>query len=486
MTNAPNPGPRHFPVQLLVEGRPCLVVGGKRVALRRVRRLLEGAARVVVVAPEADPGIEALARDGRLEWRPREFRPSDVRGMEFVFCALESVEVNEAVVAAARKAPGRPIVAANDRAWRCGDMTVPALFDHGAFTVTVSSSARAGHRAREVRDRLRRFCIQEGCREGGKSEGGVSMGFPETRLRRLRSTPSIRRMMAQPAIPPTRLIQPLFVIDGRRKREPIPTLPGAARVSVDMLEKEMRPAAQAGVGAFLFFGVPEAKDPTGSGSHDDDGLVPKALRVAAKAYPEAVLITDVCLCAYTDHGHCGIIRDGYVDNDPSIEALGAMSVAHARAGAHIVAPSAMMDGQVRAIRGALDGHGFERTLIMSYSTKFSSALYGPFRDAAKSAPSFGDRKTYQAPYDDAEQAVRESLLGEWPALEPERAALLLGALERALGVAGGTPVLLASGDVRRAVRLLVAPRWPRLQVLSYDELPPEQPVRPVGRLELAA
>jgi len=238
------------------------------------------------------------------------------------------------------------------------------------------------------------------------------MGFPQTRLRRLRSTPALRRMLAMPALPPARLIYPVFLVDGKKRREPINSLPGQARVSVDMLEKELAPAAEAGVGGFLFFGVPEDKDPTGTGACKDDGLVPKALRVAAKAYPDQVLFTDVCLCEYTDHGHCGIIKGREVDNDLSIEALGKMAVTHADAGAHVVAPSAMMDGQVAAIRKALDASDHKATLILSYSTKFASALYGPFREAAKSAPAFGDRRGYQAPYDDVNQAVRESLEDE--------------------------------------------------------------------------
>ncbi|MBI5500109.1 MAG: porphobilinogen synthase [Deltaproteobacteria bacterium] len=238
------------------------------------------------------------------------------------------------------------------------------------------------------------------------------MGFPETRMRRLRSTPSLRRMLAAPAVPPARLIYPVFLIDGAKRREPIASLAGQARVSIDMLEQELLPAAEAGVGGVLFFGVPEDKDPGGTGACRDDGLVQQALRVTAKAYPDLVRFTDVCLCEYTDHGHCGILKGRELDNDLSIEALGRMAVSHAGAGAHVVAPSAMMDGQVRAIRGALDAAEFKNTLILSYSTKFASALYGPFREAANSAPAFGDRRGYQAPYDDVNQALRESLLDE--------------------------------------------------------------------------
>jgi porphobilinogen synthase len=238
------------------------------------------------------------------------------------------------------------------------------------------------------------------------------MGFPQTRMRRLRQTPSLRKMLAAPAIPPARLIYPIFLVDGKKRREPIASMAGQARVSIDLVEKELARAAEAGVGGFLFFGVPEDKDAKGSGAFRDDGLIQKAVRVAAKAYPDQVLFTDVCLCEYTDHGHCGIMKGKELDNDLSIEALGRMAVSHAAAGAHVVAPSAMMDGQVGAIRRALDGAGSKNTLILSYSTKFASALYGPFREAAKSAPAFGDRRGYQAPYDDVNQAIRESLLDE--------------------------------------------------------------------------
>ena len=238
------------------------------------------------------------------------------------------------------------------------------------------------------------------------------MGFPDTRMRRLRSTPSLRRMMAAPALPPARLIYPVFLVDGTKKREPISSLAGQARVSIDMLEKELLPAAEAGVGGVLFFGVPEHKDADGSGAYRDDGLVQQAVRVTAKAYPDLVRFTDVCLCEFTDHGHCGIMKDRELDNDLSIEALGRMAASHAAAGAQVVAPSAMMDGQVAAIRRALDAGGHKNTLILSYSTKFASALYGPFREAAHSAPAFGDRRGYQAPYDDVNQAIRESLLDE--------------------------------------------------------------------------
>ena len=238
------------------------------------------------------------------------------------------------------------------------------------------------------------------------------MGFPDTRMRRLRSTPSLRRMFAAPALPPARLIYPVFLVDGTKKREPITSLAGQARVSVDMLEKELLPAAEAGVGGVLFFGVPEHKDADGSGAYRDDGLVQQAVRATAKAYPDLVRFTDVCLCEFTDHGHCGIMKDRELDNDLSIEALGRMAASHAAAGAQVVAPSAMMDGQVAAIRRALDAGGHKNTLILSYSTKFASALYGPFREAANSAPAFGDRRGYQAPYDDVNQAIRESLLDE--------------------------------------------------------------------------
>jgi porphobilinogen synthase len=235
---------------------------------------------------------------------------------------------------------------------------------------------------------------------------------PETRPRRNRRTAGLRALAAETTLPPGKLILPVFVVPGSQREEPIPSMPGVSRFSADLLARRL---ARAHVSAVLFFGVPgkESKDETGSAALREDGLVPDAVRAIKKERPDLVVITDVCLCAYTTHGHCGVLSaSGEADNDQTLVLLARMAEAHAAAGADLVAPSAMMDGQVRAIRGKLDGSGFIDTGIMSYAAKFASAFYGPFRDAAGSAPAFGDRRAYQLPPSNRREAVRDALLDE--------------------------------------------------------------------------
>jgi porphobilinogen synthase len=204
------------------------------------------------------------------------------------------------------------------------------------------------------------------------------------------------------------LIYPLFIIEGTGIREEIASMPGIFRISPDNVDAEIDELKSLGIGAVILFGIPAAKDSVGSGGYDDEGIVQKAIRVIKAHDPEFYVITDVCLCEYTDHGHCGIVLDdGTVDNDATLQLLAKTAVSHARAGADMVAPSDMMDGRVAAIRYALDEAGFATTPIMAYSAKYSSAYYGPFREAADSAPSFGDRKTYQMDYANSEEALRE-------------------------------------------------------------------------------
>lgn len=236
------------------------------------------------------------------------------------------------------------------------------------------------------------------------------MRFPEVRLRRLRRTPAIRRLFDVPPPPPSKFIWPVFVVEGEGRREPIAAMPGQNRLSVDELLRALEPVAAQGVGGVLLFGQTEgAKDAGGSGACDERGVVQRAIPAIKRAFPELVVMTDVCLCAYTEHGHCGPLdRQGQVDNDAAIGLLARVAVSHAAAGADAVAPSAMMDGQVQAIREALDENAFGQTLLMAYSTKFASSMYGPFRDAENSAPSSGDRKGYQASYGNLRAALRES------------------------------------------------------------------------------
>ncbi|OVE73418.1 hypothetical protein BVX94_03895 [bacterium B17] len=239
--------------------------------------------------------------------------------------------------------------------------------------------------------------------------------FPQARLRRLRLNEPLRRMLDTPVPGPEKFIWPVFVTDGEGKREPIEAMPKQNRLSVDCLIEDLKPVVESGIGGVLIFGVvnENEKEDRGGAAWDSEGVVQKAVMAVRKNYPDLLVFTDVCLCAYTEHGHCGILNmHGHVDNDQTNEALARIAISHANAGAHAVAPSAMMDGQVSSIRFSLDSAGFQDTIIMSYSTKFSSSLYDPFRDAEQSAPQFGDRKSYQGSYGDMRQALRESLMDE--------------------------------------------------------------------------
>lgn len=231
--------------------------------------------------------------------------------------------------------------------------------------------------------------------------------YPDIRLRRLRRTEAIRRLVAETALRPSDLVYPLFVIHGRGVRNEIESMPGVCRYSVDLLPREVKDIAKIGIKAVILFGIPHSKDDLGCGAYDPDGVVQQAIRAIKESNPDLSVITDVCLCGYTDHGHCGVVADGEVDNDRTLELLARTALSHAAAGADIVAPSAMMDGQVRAIRGALDGSGFSHIPILAYSAKYASAFYGPFRDAAGSAPQFGDRRSYQMDPANAGEALRE-------------------------------------------------------------------------------
>lgn len=233
------------------------------------------------------------------------------------------------------------------------------------------------------------------------------MRFPDYRPRRLRYNEPLRTLIRETQLSISDLIQPLFVRPGRGIREPIPSMPGNYRFSVDELIKEIKEIKDRGILAIILFGIPEKKDRLGTGAYAKDGIIQRAVREIKEKVPDIIVITDVCLCEYTDHGHCGIIKDGEVDNDATLPLLGEIAVSQVQAGADIVAPSGMMDGGVRAIRKALDAAGFIHIPIMAYSAKYASAFYGPFRDAAESAPMFGDRRGYQMDPANAEEAVRE-------------------------------------------------------------------------------
>jgi len=237
------------------------------------------------------------------------------------------------------------------------------------------------------------------------------MAFPATRMRRLRRTGVLRALRRETELTPQHLVQPLFVTAGSDRREDVPSMPGVQRLSISELVEEAGSIRAAGVDSVLLFGIPADKDEAGSGAYDDEGVVQMAIRALKDADPDLVVIADTCMCEYTSHGHCGVLRDdGTVDNDLSVELLAKTAVSQAAAGADAIAPSDMMDGRIGAIRGQLDGEGFSGTPIISYSAKYASAFYGPFRDAAGSTPQEGDRRGYQMDPANVLEAIRESQL----------------------------------------------------------------------------
>lgn len=231
-----------------------------------------------------------------------------------------------------------------------------------------------------------------------------------TRPRRLRQTPEIRRMVRETFLRVDDFIYPIFVMHGKGKKEPIPSMVGNYRLSIDELIKEAEEVKSLGIPGVILFGLPEVKDQLGSQAYAEDGIVQRAVAAIKENVPGLVVLTDVCLCQYTDHGHCGIIRDGRIDNDTTLEILAEVALSHARAGADFVAPSDMMDGRVRAIRDRLEKEGYKDTGILSYAVKYSSAFYGPFREAADSTPQFGDRKTYQMDPANKREALKEAAI----------------------------------------------------------------------------
>lgn len=231
-----------------------------------------------------------------------------------------------------------------------------------------------------------------------------------TRPRRLRTGAVLRKMVRETRMDKSSLIYPMFIKEGTGLREEIPTMPGQYRYSIDQMPYALEKLQEAGIGSVMFFGIPDHKDADGSGAYAEDGIVQKAFREAKKQFPDLYCIGDVCMCEYTSHGHCGILKGEYVDNDKTLDYLARIALSQVQAGADMVAPSDMMDGRVGAIRSLLDAEGYLETPIMSYAVKYASAFYGPFRDAAGSAPAFGDRKSYQMDYHNSREAVKEALL----------------------------------------------------------------------------
>ncbi len=234
--------------------------------------------------------------------------------------------------------------------------------------------------------------------------------FPINRLRRLRANENLRRLVRETRLSIDDLIYPMFVVHGQRTAIEITSMPGCYQYSVDMLVNAAKELASLGIPGTILFGIPESKDALGSEAYAEDGIIQQAVRAIKDAVPDLLVMTDVCLCEYTDHGHCGIVEAGEVQNDPTLDLLIKESLSHARAGADVIAPSDMMDGRVGAIRDALDDEGYENIPIMAYSAKYASAFYGPFREAAESAPQFGDRRSYQMDPANSEEALREVML----------------------------------------------------------------------------
>jgi len=238
----------------------------------------------------------------------------------------------------------------------------------------------------------------------------ITGNFPEYRPRRLRTSPALRALVRENELSARQLVLPLFVRAGKKLRQPIGSMPGCFQLSIDELVKDCEAAHKMGVPAVLLFGIPEKKDEKASEAYAQNGIVQKAVRALKKEIPNLLIITDVCLCEYMSHGHCGIVHGAQIKNDPTLKLLARAAASHAEAGADIIAPSDMMDGRVRAIRTELDARGFDQIPIMSYAVKFASAFYGPFREAAESAPQFGDRRSYQMDSANANEALREAAL----------------------------------------------------------------------------
>jgi porphobilinogen synthase len=274
------------------------------------------------------------------------------------------------------------------------------------------------------------------------------MSFPAERPRRLRRTAAMRRLVGETTLAVTDLIQPIFVIHGSGVRRAVASMPGVAQISVDhILDQEIDTLQALGIRAVLLFGLPAVKDAVGSENFADDGIVQRAVRRIRERDSDMVIMTDVCCCEYTDHGHCGVLQGNEVDNDATLDILGKVAVSQAAAGADVVAPSGMMDGMVRAVRSALDDEGFSSRAILSYAVKYASAFYGPFRDAAGSAPSFGDRKTYQMDPANVREALREAQLDVGEGADMLMVKPALGYLDVVHSIRGVTDVPLVTYNV---------------------------------------
>lgn len=316
-------------------------------------------------------------------------------------------------------------------------------------------------------------------------EGLESAGFPRVRPRRLRTRAALRRLVRETVLGPEDLVYPLFVRPGRDEARPIRSMPGQAQWSIDRLLPRVREVAELGIGAVILFGIPDRKDALGSENYDPDGIVPRAIRAIKDAAPDLVVMSDLCFCEYTDHGHCGIVNapgsaayqphlpEGYLLNDPTLELLGRAAAVHADAGADVIAPSGMVDGMVGAIRTALDDAGRDDVAILSYAAKYASGFYGPFRDAAESPPAFGDRSQYQMDPANAREALREVALDAAEGADMLMVKPALPYLDVLRGVASAFPLPVAAYQVSGEYAMLQAAAangWLDLRTCAMESL----------------
>lgn len=439
----------YFPMFVQLKKKKCLVIGGGKIALRKIEVLKDFEADITVIAPEMITQIRQIDQICRIF---RTFMEKDFNEADFVIAATDDQKTNHEIsqICRRKKIP----VNAVDQKEDCS-FIFPSYVKEGEVVAAFSSGGQSPLITQYLKEKIKpdlnkelgqlaqilgslrklaKSCIateqerkafykellQIGLEDidsleeqrineiiqkyiSERNRGTVKM----ERTRRLRISNYMRDMVRENHVRIDELIYPIFVTEGENIKHPVESMPGIYQYSLDRLSEEINRIKEAGIKAILIFGIPDHKDEVGSGAYAEDGIVPKAIRQIKKEYEELLIIADVCLCEYTSHGHCGLVKDGVILNDETLPLLAKASVSYAKAGADIIAPSDMMDLRVKAIREALDEAGFVYTPIMSYSAKFASGYYGPFRDAAHSAPGFGDRKTYQMDPANGQEALRE-------------------------------------------------------------------------------
>jgi len=427
----------YFPFFVALNQKKCLVVGGGTVALRRTKRLIEFEAEVIVVAPSFLEEFYELEEKHLIKRRNRKVQAEDLNGMEIVLAATNQREQNH-WIGKLCKSKGIWFNAADSV--QESDFLFPACINRSPVVIGITTSGKSPVLAKEIRKKVERLIdktYEETAKElGNKREQIKASGLNEVqkkevfyqlakkfllnqtmiskgenmsmkRTRRLRASEEMRGLVRETCLSVSDLIYPIFVIEGEKIKNPVESMPGIYQYSIDRLEEELERIVKSGIKGILIFGIPKKKDETGSQAYAKDGITQRAIRFIKQRCPKLLVIADVCLCEYTSHGHCGLIRGEKILNDETLVYLSKAAVSLAEAGADMIAPSDMMDGRVAAIRAALDEAGMMDIPIMSYSAKYASGYYSPFRDAAHSAPSFGDRKTYQMDYGNGKEAILE-------------------------------------------------------------------------------